>query len=87
MLKIAAEILHDGGYSVIEAASPAEALDALRQEPTVELLFTDVRDAGHECGSSWRAAPRRCGPICACSIPAASCATSRALALAGIGCS
>jgi CheY-like chemotaxis protein len=42
VLKVAAEILQDGGYRVIEAAGPAEALEALRQEPGVELLFTDV---------------------------------------------
>jgi CheY-like chemotaxis protein len=42
ILKVAAEILHDGGYRVIEAAGPAEALEALRQDPAVELLFTDV---------------------------------------------
>jgi len=42
VLKIAAEILIEGGYRVIEADSPGAALDALRHEPGVGLLFTDV---------------------------------------------
>jgi CheY-like chemotaxis protein len=40
--KIAVEILRTAGYRVIEAASPAQALEALAGEPAVELLFTDV---------------------------------------------
>jgi CheY-like chemotaxis protein len=42
ILAIAAEILQEGGYRVIEAASPLRALDVLEHEPAVELLFTDV---------------------------------------------
>ena len=40
--KIAVEILRTAGYRVIEAASPAQALEALALEPSVELLFTDI---------------------------------------------
>jgi CheY-like chemotaxis protein len=42
VLAIAAEILQDGGYRVIEATSPRRALDVLEHEPGIELLFTDV---------------------------------------------
>ena len=40
--KVAVEILRTAGYRVIEAATPAAALEALASEPAVELLFTDI---------------------------------------------
>jgi CheY-like chemotaxis protein len=40
--QIAVEILRAAGYRVVEAASPAQALEALAHEPAVELLFTDI---------------------------------------------
>ena len=42
VLAIACEILQDGGYRVIEAASPSRALDLLEHDPDIALLFTDV---------------------------------------------
>jgi CheY-like chemotaxis protein len=38
----AAEFLRDGGYGVHEAANASEAMDLLRSEFTVDLLFTDI---------------------------------------------
>jgi CheY-like chemotaxis protein len=38
----AAEFLRDGGYGVHEAANADEAMDLLRSELTVDLLFTDI---------------------------------------------
>jgi PAS domain S-box-containing protein len=40
--RIAAQLVTDLGYQVIEAASGAEALDVLRQDRPIDLLFTDV---------------------------------------------
>jgi DNA-binding NtrC family response regulator len=38
----AAEFLRDGGHGVHEAANASEAMDLLRSEFTVDLLFTDI---------------------------------------------
>jgi two-component system, response regulator PdtaR len=38
----AAECLRDGGYGVHEAANAADAMDLLRSESIVDLLFTDI---------------------------------------------
>jgi CheY-like chemotaxis protein len=38
----AAEFLRDGGYGVREASNASEAMDLLRSELNVDLLFTDV---------------------------------------------
>jgi CheY-like chemotaxis protein len=40
--EIAVEILQADGYHAIEAASPAQALEALALDASIELLFTDV---------------------------------------------
>jgi CheY-like chemotaxis protein len=37
-----AEFLRDGGYGVHEAANASEAMDLVRSEFTVDLLFTDI---------------------------------------------
>jgi CheY-like chemotaxis protein len=39
---IAAEILQESGYRVVEADGPAQALDRLEREPDIALLFTDI---------------------------------------------
>ena len=46
LLKHASAVLRDLGYRVSEAASGAEALQMLREDDGVELLFTDVVLAG-----------------------------------------
>jgi CheY-like chemotaxis protein len=38
----AAELLRDGGFGVREAANASEAMDFLRSELCVDLLFTDI---------------------------------------------
>jgi two-component system, response regulator PdtaR len=38
----AAECLRDGGYGVHEAANATDAMDLLRSESIVDLLFTDI---------------------------------------------
>jgi CheY-like chemotaxis protein len=42
VLLVAASILGQQGYSVLEASSGAEALDLLRQRPEIAILFTDI---------------------------------------------
>lgn len=42
VLLVAATILGEQGYSVLEASGGAEAMDALRQRPDIAILFTDV---------------------------------------------
>jgi two-component system, response regulator PdtaR len=37
-----AEFLRDGGYEVREAANASQAMDLLRSELSVDLLFTDI---------------------------------------------
>lgn len=43
---MAAEHLRDAGFSVIEAASAAEAVDVLESGEAVDLLFTDIAMPG-----------------------------------------
>lgn len=43
---VVSEVLRDGGLTVIEAASGDEALDYLRGDPHVDLVFTDVHMPG-----------------------------------------
>ena len=38
----AAELLRDGGYGVHEAANASDAIDLLRSELAIDLLFTDI---------------------------------------------
>jgi len=40
---VAAEILSDSGFTVIEACDGVEALEALKANPDVDLLISDVR--------------------------------------------
>ena len=42
----AADMLADAGWSAIEAADAAEALDLLDQHPEVSVLFTDINMPG-----------------------------------------
>ncbi|MBP2232707.1 CheY-like chemotaxis protein [Azospirillum agricola] len=39
-------IIEDMGYRVIEAGSAEEALEHVRSEPVIDLLFTDIRMPG-----------------------------------------
>jgi CheY-like chemotaxis protein len=39
---VAAEVLQDSGYDVVEAAGPSQALERLEHEPDIALLFTDI---------------------------------------------
>ncbi len=43
---IAVEEFEDAGYAVIEAADGAEAVEALRSNQPIDLLFTDIRMPG-----------------------------------------
>ena len=42
--------LEDAGYDVVEAETGEEALAALRRNPGIQLLFTDIRLPGTLCG-------------------------------------
>ena len=42
--------LEDAGYDIIEAETGEEALAALRLNPNISLLFTDIRLPGSMCG-------------------------------------
>jgi PAS domain S-box-containing protein len=48
--RYAEEQLHDLGYRVITARNGAQAMDALRQHPDIDLLFTDVMMPGNMNG-------------------------------------
>ncbi|CAO3439612.1 response regulator [Azospirillum doebereinerae] len=39
-------LIEDMGYRVIEAASAEEALEHIREQPGIDLLFTDIRMPG-----------------------------------------
>jgi CheY-like chemotaxis protein len=41
-----ADKLRDAGYSVVEASNPNEALEVLRHNPDVRLVFSDIRMPG-----------------------------------------
>lgn len=43
---VARDILEEAGFIVIEVAAAAEALDALRTNPEIVLLFTDIHMPG-----------------------------------------
>src|SRR5690348_13293238 len=42
VLELASMILSLQGYTVVEAANGAEALETLREQPKIEVLFTDI---------------------------------------------
>lgn len=58
---LAADALMDAGYTVLEAANAAEALEILRLDGPVEAVFTDVHmpgrmsglDLAHEIAAGW----------------------------------
>jgi CheY-like chemotaxis protein len=46
MLKVAATILQRAGYRVLTARDGPEGITALRQNPAIALLFTDIKMPG-----------------------------------------
>jgi CheY-like chemotaxis protein len=40
--QVAAEILEANGFTAVEAANGREALEILRRDPTIRVMFTDV---------------------------------------------
>lgn len=56
------EIMRDAGYSVIEAANGEEALEIVRSDISLDLVFSDVRMPGTIDGLGLLAAVKSCRP-------------------------
>lgn len=50
VMMLETEVLHDAGYSVIEASSADQAFEVLRSRPSVRAVLTDVEMPGHMDG-------------------------------------